>query len=182
MYLSLYPYLKVLHIVFVVTWFAGLFYIVRLFIYQTEAQSQTANAKSILTPQFQLMAKRLWYIITWPSACITLCLGLSMLPLWGFTSWVFIKLGLVAILYVYHLWCHRIFQQLQRNIYPYTSFWLRVYNEVPTLLLFAITGIAVMKNPLAWTKGLFFLVALGVLLFVSSRLYQKYRQRKEKSS
>jgi len=70
-----YFYLKALHIIFIVTWFAGLFYIVRLFIYHTEAQDEEEVARIILQKQYKIMSKRLWYGITWPSAILTAILG-----------------------------------------------------------------------------------------------------------
>jgi putative membrane protein len=85
-----YNYIKALHIIFVVNWFAGLFYMPRLFIYATEANEKPEPDKSILVKQLQLMQRKLWYIITWPSAVITLCLAVWLLvrqPVF-FTTWL----------------------------------------------------------------------------------------------
>ena len=121
-----YFYLKALHIIFVVTWFAGLFYIVRLFIYHVEAEDETPEAKAILQKQYKLMSRRLWYGITWPSAILTAIFA-TWLLITNFTfylsqPWMHIKLVFVAALYFYHFACHRIFSQLQKNQIKYSSF------------------------------------------------------------
>ena len=99
----MYLYLKALHIIFMVTWFAGMFYIVRLFIYNTEANGKTEPERTILQKQFGIMIKRLWLGITWPSAILTLIFGpwlwlmLDYLP-----QWLLVKLVFVLSLYIYH--------------------------------------------------------------------------------
>ncbi len=110
-----YLYLKALHIIFIVTWFAGLFYIVRLFVYQVEA-AEKSNEE--LKSQLALMARRLWLGITWPSAIITLIFGTSLIisnPAWLKLPFMHIKLGFVFLLYLYHGSCHYIYQQLQQK-------------------------------------------------------------------
>jgi len=95
-------YVKALHIIFVVTWFAGLFYIVRLFIYHVEAQDKEEPAKSILQTQYKLMSKRLWYIITWPSAVLAGIFAVWMLvlePSYLTMIWMHVKLSFVFVLY-----------------------------------------------------------------------------------
>ena len=134
-------YIKALHIIFVVTWFAGLFYIVRLFIYHVEAEKKESPAKEILQTQYKLMSKRLWYIITWPSAVLTSIFAFWMLyknPVYLEMPWMHIKLSFVFALYFYHLGCHKIYKQLQNNVIKYSAFKLRIWNEVATILLFAI--------------------------------------------
>ncbi|MFT5985892.1 MAG: putative membrane protein, partial [Planctomycetota bacterium] len=76
-----YNYLKSLHLIFVITWFAGLFYIVRLFVYQIEAQSKESPAREILSEQYKIMTKRLWYIITWPSMILAVGFAIWLLAL-----------------------------------------------------------------------------------------------------
>ena len=175
------PYIKALHIIFIVSWFAGLFYIVRLFIYQTEALAKAEPDRSILHDQLSLMARRLWTIIAWPSAIITLILGTTMVvqyPTMLKLPYMHIKLSFVLLLYVYHFYCHRIYKQLQRGVAKFTSLQLRIINEVATLILIAVVFIIVLKNQLDWIKGTvgFFLVAFG--LMVAIRLYKKVRERK----
>ena len=129
--------IKALHIVFVITWFAGLFYIPRIFIYQTEALLKPEPEKSILQSQLAIMAKRLWYIITWPSAIITLLLAgilLYMQPQWIFLPFMQIKLVLVGLLTVTIL-VSLIFKLLQLGMIKYSSMQLRIWNEVSTIIL-----------------------------------------------
>jgi putative membrane protein len=174
-----FEYLKALHIIFVVTWFAGLFYIVRLFIYQTEAMERPSNERDILKPQLDLMASRLWYIITWPSAVLTLIFGTLVLTYrWGYLEQEFMqaKLGFVLLLYVYHLFCHKLFKELQTGRTRWTSTQLRIWNEASTLLLFAIVFLIVLKSTLSMVWGLAGLITLGVTLMLAIRLYKKYRK------
>lgn len=163
------PYyvLKALHLIFVITWFAGLFYIVRLYIYHVETKS------SEMQEQFKIMERRLWYGITWPSAVLTLILGpvlmfgyygtITKLPLW-----LIIKLGLVTLLFLYHLSCGKILKQLKNNQVNYTSKQLRIWNEVPTLFLFLIVFLAVFKIPfgMVWGLGMVFGLIILTLLFL----------------
>ena len=104
-------YVKSIHIIFVVTWFAALFYIVRLFIYATEAQSKDEVARPILTQQLLLMQKRLWYIIGWPGAIGTIIFGFWMIfinPTYLQLPWMWLKLIAVGFLCLYHWQCQRI--------------------------------------------------------------------------
>ncbi len=173
-----YLYIKALHIIFVVTWFAGLFYIVRLFIYQTEAAAKSEPARSILLDQYHLMAKRLWYGITWPSAIITLLMGLYLLHLYlpDIPLWLWLKIGFVLGLYIYHLLCHRIFLQLQRNITKYTSQQLRVWNEVATIFLFSIVFLVILKNAMSMVYGLAGLLVFSAILMAAIFIYKRNRK------
>jgi len=146
-----YLYVKALHIIFIVTWFSGMFYIVRLFIYQTEAQEKTEPEKSILTRQFAIMMKRLWLGITWPSAILTLIFGPTMWYLLtnGFNrppKWLEYKLAFVIFLYVYHFTLHAIYKKQMKGVFKYTSTQLRIWNEVATIFLIAIVMLAVVKQ------------------------------------
>lgn len=174
-------YLKALHIIFVVTWFAGLFYIVRLFIYQVEANELKQPAKDILQNQYKIMSKRLWYIITWPSAIIVLITAILLLidnPNWLIPSWMHIKLTFVFLLYLYHLKCHSIFKNLQRNNIKLTSHQLRLWNEVATIILFSIVFLVVLKNSLNWIWGVLGIISLGIVLMILVKWYKKYREKK----
>lgn len=172
-------YLKALHIIFVVTWFAGLFYMPRLFIYFAEAQSKPEPEKSILQNQFKLMQQRLWYGITWPSAIVTLIMGLSTWYFYGgFPEWLKLKLVFVAGLYAYHFYCHRLFNQQQQNIITLNSTHLRIWNEVATILLFAIVFLVILKNGLGMTYGLLGLAALIIALLLGIRIYKLVREKK----
>lgn len=172
-------YVKALHIIFVVTWFAGLFYIVRLFIYFAEASEKPEPEKSILQQQFALMQKRLWYGITWPSAVVTLIMGGSILYLYGtIPLWLQIKLAFVALLYGYHFYCHAIFKQQQAGIIKYSSLQLRIVNEVATIFLVSIVFLVVLKNAVDMLWGLLGLVVFTMLLLLAIRLYKKIREAK----
>ncbi|MFT6715746.1 MAG: putative membrane protein [Saprospiraceae bacterium] len=174
--------LKSLHLIFVVTWFAGLFYIVRLFIYHVEAQEKTEPAKSILSEQYKIMEKRLWYIISWPSMILTIIIASSLLYSKGIgymmQDYMLLKLGFVALLVFYHLGCHKIYKQLQNTIFKYSSMQLRLWNEVATLLLFAIIFLIVYKS-LDFYKGLAGFVLLAILLMLGIKLYKKSRNKSE---
>lgn len=174
-------YLKALHIIFVITWFAGLFYIVRLFIYHVEAESKESPAKEILQTQYKLMSKRLWYIITWPSCILACGFAIWMLAInVGFLTqnWMIIKIGFVGLLLLYHLGCHRIYTQLQNDVIKYSSFKLRMFNEVSTILLFAIVFLVVLQNNIGWVWGVLGIVAVGILLMAGIQLYKKTRGKK----
>jgi len=176
-------YIKALHIIFVVTWFAGLFYIVRLFIYYVEANDEDKNAKAILQKQYKLMSKRLWYGITWPSAILT-----AFFATWLFSSnfsyyiaqpWMHIKLTFVVALYVYHFMCHRMFSQLMNEQLTLSSFKLRIWNEVATVILFAVVFLVTLKSAISWVWGVVGIILFGVLLMLAIRMYKKVRENKE---
>lgn len=175
------PYIKALHIIFIVTWFAGLFYIARLFIYQTEALAKPEPEKSILSKQLALMANRLWYIITWPSAILTLFFGSWMvisLPAMLELPFMQIKLGFVALLYVYHFICHRLYKELQQGVARYNSTQLRIFNEIATIILISVVFIIVLKNELSWIKGTVGFLLVAVALMIGIRVYKRIRLKK----
>jgi len=173
----MYYYVKALHIIFIVTWFSGMFYIVRLFIYNTEAETREESAKKVLRAQFNLMIRRLWLGITWPSAILTLGFGGWMWALYGsLPNWLLVKLVFVAGLYVYHLSLHSIYRQQMRGAFNYSSQQLRVWNELATIFLVAIVMLVVVKQGLSWIWGLLGLLALAVLLMTAIRLYRRLRK------
>jgi putative membrane protein len=174
-------YIKALHIIFVVTWFAGLFYIIRLFIYHVEAEKKMAPAKEILQTQYKLMSKRLWYIITWPSAILASLFAFWMLyesPYYLSEPWMHVKLAFVLALYFYHYSCHRIYKQLQNDIIKYSAFKLRLWNEVATIILFAIVFLVTLKSAINWVWGVVGILLFGILLMLFIRLYKKIRAKK----
>jgi len=171
-----------LHIIFIVTWFAGLFYIVRLFVYQAEAKDKSAEEQAILGPQYKLMAKRLWYGITWPSFVLTAFLGPFLLyqnPGLLKAGFMHIKLAFVLGLFIYHLFCHRFFKQLQNDTSKKSGNFFRIWNELATLFLVAIVFIIVMKNQVNWIYGTLGFVLFGILLMVAIKIYKKVRNKKE---
>ena len=175
-----YNYIKSLHLIFVITWFAGLFYIPRLFIYHIEASQKGSPEKEILTAQLKLMTKRLWHIITWPSAILATIFAiwlLVLMPVWLQQPWMHIKLGFVLLLILYHLKNHQIFRQLQRDEVRYTSNFMRLWNEGATLILFAVVFLVILKNTFNWIFGVVGIIALGVLLMLGIRLYKSIRRK-----
>ncbi len=175
-----YNYIKALHLIFVVTWFAGLFYIPRLFIYHIEAAAKPSPDKEILSNQLKLMTKRLWYIITWPSAvlCTVFAIWLLLLiPGWLEQPWMLIKLVFVVLLIVYHMKTHMIYLQLQRDEIKYSSNFMRIWNEGATVILFAVTFLVILKGTFNWIFGVLGLIVLGILLMLGIRLYKRIRDK-----
>ena len=174
-------YVKSLHIIFVVTWFAGLFYIVRLFIYHVEAEKKEEPAKEILQTQYKLMSKRLWYMITWPSAILASFFAFWMLyknPYYLEMPWMHIKLTFVLALYFYHYSCQKIFTQLQNNIIKYSGLQLRIWNEIATIILFAIVFLVTLQNAISWVWGIIGIILFGLLMMLGIKLYKKIREKK----
>ena len=174
-----YSWFKALHIIGVVVWFAGLFYLVRLFIYHVEAQSQPEPARSILTAQYGLMEKRLYNIITTPGMILTVAMAVGLLVLersllrdW----WLHWKLTLVALLLAYHFYCGRLLQQLAQGTCGWTSGQLRAFNEAPTVLLFVIVLLAVFKNDFPVGVTTWAVVGLVVAMGIAIQLYARKRR------
>lgn len=174
----MYFYIKALHIIFIVTWFAGLFYIVRLFIYTTEANDRPEPERSILIRQLSIMTKRLWLGITWPSAVLTVIFGGWMIYLYGsIPSWLWIKLGFVAGLYIYHFTLQKIYSDEMKGIYKYSSNQLRIWNEVATVFLVAIVMLVTVKNAMSWVYALAGLVFFIIVLMSAIRIYKSIREK-----
>lgn len=175
----MYLYLKALHIIFIVTWFSGMFYIVRLFIYVREAQDHAEQ--EVLTTQLNLMAKRLWLGITWPSAILTLILGPLLMWQGGWLDhfsqhhWLHVKLLFVLLLYAYFFSLHRIYLRQQARQFRLSSNRLRLWNEVATVFLVAIVMVAVVKSALSWFWGLVGLAGFFLILVLAIRIYRKRR-------
>jgi putative membrane protein len=175
----MYTYIKALHIIFIVTWFSGLFYMVRLFVYHTEANGRPEPEKSILQHQFRLMIRRLWLGITWPSAILTLIFGpWMMILLGGMPTWLAIKLGFVVGLYGYHFSLQAIYRQQMRGVFRFSSQQLRIWNEVATIFLVAIVMLATVKQNMSWAWGLLGLVCFVIILMSAIRVYKIIRTRK----
>ncbi len=175
-----YNYIKALHLIFVITWFAGLFYIPRLFIYHIEAQDKPSPEKEILSKQFKLMEKRLWYIITWPSAILATLFAVWLLilaPYWLQQPWMHVKLGFVLLLIAYHVKNHFIFKKFQRDEISYTSNYMRIWNEGATLILFSVVFLVILKGTFNWILGVVGIVVLGILLMLGIKLYKRLRNK-----
>ncbi len=176
-----YLYIKALHLIFIVTWFAGLFYIVRLFVYQVEAFHKKSPEKEILGKQLKVMASRLWFIITWPSMILALLFGILLLSMRTFfiaDAWMQVKLAFVLALVIYHLKCHSIFKQLQNDEVRHSSNYMRLFNEVPTVVLFAVVFLAVLKNAVNWIYGTLGIFVFALLLMLGYKWYKRIRERK----
>jgi putative membrane protein len=172
----MYLYVKALHIVFVVTWFSGLFYIVRLFIYNAEANEKQEPARSILLEQLSLMTRRLWYGITWPSAILTLLFGTWMYMMYAdLPAWLIFKLCFVLGLYAYHFSLHIIFKQQMAGVFKYSSQQLRIWNEVATIFLMAIVMLVVVKDSMSFVWALTGLLLFIIVLMTAIRIYKHYR-------
>ncbi|MGB1211301.1 MAG: CopD family protein [Lacinutrix venerupis] len=175
-----YNYIKALHLIFIITWFAGLFYIPRLFVYQIEASHKPSPEKEILGKQLALMAKRLWTIITWPSAILAFCFGLTLFylnPYLIYQDWMQVKLGFVVLLIVYHLQTHVFFKQLQKGIVKKTSNFMRLWNEGATFILFAVIFLVLLKSAFNWIFGVIGIFILGILLMLGFKLYKSIRKK-----
>lgn len=175
-----YNYIKSLHLIFVITWFAGLFYIVRLFVYHIEANDKPSPEKEILTEQYKLMSYRLWYIITWPSAVLAVIFAITLLvlmPGWLKEDWMHVKLGFVFLLILYQLKCHQIFKQLQRGEVKYTTGFMRLWNEGATIILFAVVFLVIMKNAINWIYGVVGIILFSILLMLGYKFYKRIRQK-----
>ncbi|MGB5364607.1 MAG: CopD family protein [Aureibaculum sp.] len=176
-----YLYIKSLHVIFVTTWFAGLFYIIRLFIYYKEAEEKPEIEKNILIKQYKLMIKRLWYIITWPSAVLATIFAVWLLvlqPFWLEANWMIIKLGFVVALFAYHWSCQVMYNQIEKGYLKYSSFALRVWNEVATIILFACVFLVILKNTLGWIFGVVGIVGVSIVLMLGIKLYKNLRAKR----
>lgn len=175
-----YNYIKSLHLIFVITWFAGLFYIVRLFIYHIEANSKPSPDKEILTAQYKLMSYRLWYIITWPSAILATLFAVTLLilmPEWLNERWMHVKLAFVLLLFAYHLKCHQIFRQLQNDEVKHTSNFMRLWNEGATIILFAVVFLVILKSAINWVFGVLGIFVFMILIMLGFRFYKQIRAK-----
>jgi protoporphyrinogen IX oxidase len=159
---------------------AGLFYIVRLFIYHTEAGHKPEPESSILKNQFVIMEKRLWNIITTPAMILTLLSGASMIwinPGLLEQGWLHVKLGFVIGLLIYHFICQRIINQLEAGVSTWTSTRLRIWNELATIFLVAIVFTVVLKSSIHWIYGLLGLVLFAIVIMSAVRIYKHYRSK-----
>ena len=174
-----YTLAKALHIVGFISWFSGLFYIVRLFVYHAEAGERPEAERAVLQPQLELMARRLWRIITVPAMVLTLVAGLAMVAqLEPIPAWLHVKFGLLAGLIGYTLWCGSIRRRQAAGSSTWTSTRLRLFNEVGTLFMVAIVFLAVFRSALSMAQGVVGLVVLGVVLMLGVRAYRTFRERK----
>ena len=174
-------FFKAIHVVGFVAWFAGLFYLVRIFVYHVEAFDKSQPEKDILSRQFNLMEWRVYKIIINPAMMITWTCGLVMLYLQGLewlqeNPWMHIKLTLLILLTVYQIWMKRSIRKLESGERPYSSFQFRLLNELPTIFLLSIALLAVYRNTLDFLYAFLGVMAFAVLLFLGARLYKRSRE------
>ena len=172
-----YLYLKVFHIIGVVVWFAGLFYLGRLFVYHREADDRSEPERTTLKYQFSIMERRLYYGIAWPGLCISVVFGIVLIIVSGFPGWLLLKLAFVAVLLVYHLWCGHLRKVLLKGNCSWNGIKFRLFNEIPTLLLFIIVFIVVFKSAVSWNALLFILALL--ILIIGGAVYLMGRRKKK---
>ena len=174
----LYLYLKAIHIIFVVSWMAGLFYIVRLFIYHVEANDRTESERITLQRQFEIMQHKLWYIITTPAMVISVLAGIAMIwvnPVLLSMNWMLVKLAFVLGLVVYHFLCQNIMNKLKQGIFTWSSTQLRLWNELATIFLVAIVFTVILKSAVDWIYGLTGLVVFSAVIMSAVKIYKYYR-------
>lgn len=177
---KMYLYIKAIHIIFIVTWFAALFYMPRLFVYFEEAKLLPESEKNILQKQYLLMQKRLWYGIAWPSFVITMVLGFTLLYMYqSVPLWMVWKLFFVFLLVLFHISCQYIFNQQSNYTSNYTSNQMRIWNEVATIFLVAIVFLVVLKDTMSLFYGL---LGLGIFIFIlmsGIKIYKIIRQKQQ---
>lgn len=174
-----YYWFKAFHLIGVVVWFAGLFYLVRLFVYHAEASQESEPAQTILKNQYEIMEKRLYYIITMPGMVVTVAMAIGLLvaePEVLKDGWLHIKLAFVAVLIVYHFYCGRIMRRLAAGQCNWSGQHFRALNEAPTVLLVAIVLLAVFKNNLPTDITAWGIFGMIVVMAASIQLYAKKRR------
>ena len=130
---------KTLHIIFMVTWFAGLFYLPRLYVYHTQAEDQVSKDR------FKIMERKLFWGIMTPGAIFTILFGVLLIKYHGMPYWLQMKLLLVFFLVLYHIWCGVLLKQFKTDSNAHGHIWYRIFNEVPVLFLVLIIVLVVYK-------------------------------------
>ncbi|QLE54069.1 protoporphyrinogen oxidase HemJ [Nostoc sp. TCL26-01] len=174
-----YSWFKAFHIIGIVVWFAGLFYLVRLFIYHVEANQEPEPARTILKNQYQIMEKRLYHIITTPGMFVTVAMAIGLLstePDVLKEGWLHFKLLFVALLLAYHHYCGRLMKKLAADECRWSGQQLRALNEAPTVMLVVIVMLAVFKNNLPTDITAWVIFAMIILMAVTIQLYAKKRR------
>lgn len=172
---------KTLHLIGVVAWFAGLFYLVRIFVYHREAFDLPSPEKEILVRQYNLMEWRVYKIICNPAMMITFSFGFMMLaynPSYLQGRWMHIKLLLVFLLLGYHIFCKSIIKKLEAGSKKYSSMNLRMLNEVPTLFLVFIVSLAVFRDRINPLYIFLSVIAFAAVLVLLTKMYKKIRTKK----
>ena len=126
------------------------------------------------------MTKRLWFIITWPSAILASLFAFLLLhlsPGWLSQDWMLVKLGFVVLLYAYHFKTHLIFKELQNDVVKWTSNQMRLWNEVSTLILFSVIFLVIVRDALNWIYGVLGIFLLAAMLMLGVKIYKRIRAK-----
>ena len=177
-----YLWFKSFHIIGVVVWFAGLFYLVRLFIYHVEVQNEKGEIRDLFNRQYTLMEKRLANIITTPGMILAVIMAsglLYMQPVYLTQTWMQIKLLFVFFLLIYHSYCYKIMNELSNNQYNYSGQQLRALNELPTLLLVVVVMLVVFKNQFPTSAASWLIFGLILFMAASIQFYAKWRRNRK---
>lgn len=177
----LHLYLKSLHIIGFVSWFAGLFYLVRMFVYHSESVEKAEALREDWKKQYTAMQWRVYKIICNPAMMITWTCGILMLvntPSFLQQSWLQVKLVFLVMMTVYHVYCKSIIKKQEEGKDTFTSFQFRLLNELPTLFLVTIVLLAVVKDLLNFVYLFMGVLAFGFTLFFAARAYRKFRESK----
>ena len=180
----LYTIIKAIHIIFMVSYFAGIFYLVRLFVYYKDTDEFEENKKQVLREQYVFMARRLWNIITVPAGVIMLISGVVLVYLnFGLmkTPWFHLKLTFLVGLALYHYWCWKKVLQIKMlsgNILPIANIKLRQANEIATFLLFLIVFTVILKSMVIsfWWQLIVGFIILVLLIMTTVKLVNKKKK------
>lgn len=178
-----YNHIKAVHIIFVTSWFAGLFYLPRLFVYHTEANEKSDLERSIIQEQFKKMEKILFNAIMVPAMWLTVVSGITLVYLTWWDSfaaygWLHLKLGFVIGLIIYHFYCRKLILELRQDKLRFSSFQLRLFNEIATIFLFAIVFLVVLKNSVDWIWGIVGLFTFAIVIMLAVRIVKRIREKK----
>lgn len=175
-----YEVIKSLHIIFVVSWFAGLFYLPRLLVYHVEAQDKDEVEKNILSKQFEKMEKLLFNAIMIPAMFLTWITGLTLIYLtwwngFGQHTWLHLKLAFVVAITIYHFYCRHIILQFKNQKFIFSGPSLRLFNEIATILLVSVVFLVVNKNAIDWMYGLLGFALFAIFIMLAVKLVKKLK-------
>lgn len=178
--------LKALHIIGFVTWFAALFYLVRILIYYVEAGKHDEPKRTILREQYAVMGRRLYYFIAVPAMVITLTFGIWLLVTRSYlldaeatgSAWMHVKLTLVFLLVIYHHISGALVKKMKKGTIRWSSIGLRIFNELPTILLVAVVFLAVKKNTSSFLYATGYLTAFLTVMFTLSVVMRRQKEKK----
>ncbi len=174
-----YSWFKAFHIVGFVCWFAGLFYLPRLFVYHAEANEQPEPARSILQAQYTVMETRLYKIITTPAMILTVAMAIGIIstePEILKQTWLHVKIALVVFLIGYHHYCGRLIKKLAAQECKFTGQHFRWFNEIPTVFFVLVVMLAIFKNNLPTDLTTYVVMAMVVAMAVTIQLYARKRR------